>query len=65
MKLNFGWLFSSICCIALGIFTLTGYVQSYITFNNPLGELTFSVLFLMLGIFSIAASIELECKSKQ
>lgn len=58
VKFNFGWFFVAICCLFVGLFTLTGDVQKIIEFANPIGELAFCILFFIIGLFSFAGAIQ-------
>jgi cation transport ATPase len=62
-KFDFWYAVGAILSIALGVFTLTGDVQQYIKFSNPLAELFFCVTSLLLGVFMIGAAIEFGTKN--
>jgi hypothetical protein len=46
-----------ILCMAISASLLTGYMQKYIYFADPLSELFCCVLIAMLGIFTMMYSV--------
>ena len=59
-KVNVFWAVVSLVSFALGIGTLLGKVQQFIHFQSSLNEIVFSVLWLILGIFTTGASFEIK-----
>ncbi len=60
VKINVFWAVVSLVSFALGIGTLLGKVQQFIQFQSSLNEVVFCVLWLILGIFTTGASIEIN-----
>lgn len=54
------YLIIGIVTFALGVFTMTGDVQKFIKFSDPLGEIAFCVFAFLASMFSIAGSFSIE-----
>jgi len=55
-KIDFRFLIGGLVLLCVGIGTITGHTQKVIMFADPLNELFFASLTLMMSLFCLVAS---------